>query len=186
MAMDDSNTLSDNVFFEHVMPVRVSVITPPPGASQFVCMNEHNEKGLSQVLALDSFAIELTEDDSDTSAEMSRIERKLDLLMEMVSILFARQDNRPDKKKVTLYSSHIDWVQSEPLVEGCYIELKIWLRPDYPKALQLYVRLQKSLAIEEGYLLTGVYCGLNEMVITQLEKIIFRHHRRVVAQSRHE
>ncbi len=184
--MNDSNSLSDNVFFEHVMPIGVSVLETPPEASQFVCMNEYNEKVLSQVLALDSFSTELADDDSETSVEISRIEKKLDLLMDMVSILLTREDDRPAEKKVTLYSSHIDWVQSEQIAEGCFIELKIWLRPDYPKAFQLYVRLQKIRPLEKRYLLSGIYCGFNETVIAQLERIIFRHHRRVVAQSRHE
>ncbi len=183
--MDDSNTLSDNVFLENEMPLKIIPIDNMPSDSQFVHMNSHNEKVLSQVMALDSFSGE-TEEDSETSADIVRMEHKLNLLLDMVGILVSKDSDLPSKKKVIIYSEHIDWIQPRPFAEATIIELKIWLRPDYPKALHLYVHFENTGPLENAYLVRTRYLGLNECVVMQLEKLIFRHHRRVIAQSRLE
>jgi len=48
------------------------------------------------------------------------------------------------------------------------------------------VQFENTIPVEQGYLIRASYCGLSDGVVSQLEKIIFRHHRRVIAQSRHE
>jgi len=182
-AMDDSNSLSDNVYLQHELPLQINVLDSMPSDSKLAHMNEHNEKVLNQILALDGLSSESSDDDPELSADLARIEGKLNLLLDMVSIIIEKESSLPDKKNVTLYASHIDWIQSSPLeYTQDWVELFVWLRSDYPKPFHLYGQIEK---IPGGELLRLRYCGLNDGVVTHLEKIIFRHHRRVIAQSRH-
>lgn len=183
-AMDDSNSLSDNVYLQHELPVKINVLNSMPSNNKLVHMNEHNEKVLNQILALDGLSSESSDDDPELSSDLVRIESKLNLLLDMVSIIIEKDSSLPDKKNIILYASHIDWSQDSPheFPQDSWLELFVWLRSDYPKPFHLYGQVEY---IPSAELSRVKYRGLNSGVVTLLEKIIFRHHRRVIAQSRH-
>ena len=184
--MSDSTTLSDNVYLQHAMPLNVQPLTAAPTDSELVSMNEHNEKVLTQLLAMDSMSTDSAEDDAEKNADLIRVEQKLDLLLDLAGIMVEREFARPDDKNVTLYAGHLEWLEpgKTEYRPGQWLELHLWLRPDYPRFLRLYVQLeQQSPGAPAGQLVAGYY-GLNSQVIALLEKIIFRHHRRVIALSR--
>lgn len=119
----------------------------------------------------------LPDDEPQISAQLQRLDQKLDLLLGLVGQWLARDLAVPAPQPVRLGVRGALWQASLPPGPGC---LTLYLRPALPVALQLPARLQ---ALADGNLLAE-FQGLDPSVMDALERYIFRQHRRAVAQAR--
>lgn len=117
------------------------------------------------------------DDEPQLSAQLQRLDQKLDLLLGLVGQWLARELTLPAPQPVRLSVRGAVWQASLPPGSGC---ITLYLRPALPVALQLPAKLQ---ALADGNVLAE-FQGLDPSVVDALERYVFRQHRRAVAQAR--
>ena len=117
----------------------------------------------------------------DGAEEIAALERKVDITLEMVAMLLRAAIDMPSVKGFQLGAHEITWQQVPPLPEvGVSLNIIIYLHELYPKPLTLpgYV---KSVSHQECTVeLTPQSTDVQQL----LEKFIFLHHRRAIAQAK--
>ena len=170
---------SDSLVFQGRLPAAFKAIADIPSVSTLAINNERNEHTLRSSL-IPNESVE-TDDNDDISQHLKRQEAKIDLLMDMVAELLARQSHMPKDVEVKLTAQDVVWQDSEQqfAVDEC-VEVDIYITPSTPKAIRFYGRIASSAEGEHR----AEFAGVSRQVSDLLEKIIFRHHRRAVAQQR--
>ncbi len=170
---------SDSLVLQGRLPAAFRSITEEPGPSTLVISNEKNEHTLrSSLISRDPIEVE---DNDDLTQHLKRQEAKLDLLLDMVTEILSRQSNIPQELDVRLTAQSIDWQDAgQQFAPGDIMEVDVYITPAIPKALRFYGRISQSEAAHHSV----EFFGVSQQVIDLLEKILFRHHRRAVAQQR--
>jgi hypothetical protein len=146
---------------------------------------ESNERLLRNINLLAEQGHERPEEEGEYEAALVRLETKVDLLLDLFSRLGPDAGNRPPAAALRLAAGGAEWLQDgEAPGVGQSIWVRIFLEPRLPDGVQLPARV---LSVEAEGLSQKVlvrFESLGEGVQNQLEKMIFRHHRRQVAQQR--
>jgi len=179
MSQSEFNSQSDSLVFQGLLPARFKAIEELPSPSTLVISNEKNEHTLRSSL-MPSEPLEIDDNDELTQF-LKRQEAKLDLLTDMVTELLTQQSHMPAELDVRLTAESLVWQDpnADFALEQC-LEIDIYVTPAIPKALRFYGFVRSS---EEGQH-SVEFSGVNQTVTDLLEKILFRHHRRAVAQQR--
>lgn len=140
-----------------------------------------NEETLRVILSLDAHHVEAGDENPELVHEIERLESKINLLLELVGQVLARQLQVPEAVAVRLSAREIAWQSpvSAPTTGGGIVELYVCIR--YPRPLLLPVRFRPARI--QGW----VHADLGELgepVQELMEKLIFRHHRRQIAATR--
>ena len=170
---------SDSLVFQGRLPATFKAIPEIPSASTLAINNERNEHTLrSSLIPNDSVEID---DNDEISQHLKRQEAKIDLLMDMVTELLARQSHMPKDVEVKLSAEGIEWQDTEQqFTVDDSVEIDVYITPSTPKAIRFYGNVVSSTEGTHRVEFTGVSTQASDL----LEKIIFRHHRRAVAQQR--
>lgn len=113
------------------------------------------------------------------SAELQRLETKIDLTLTLVAELLRRQTPLPAQTPVTVGSAQISW-QAADIVPGTRGVVALYLSPHLPWPLQLPVEIT---ACGEGRVHARLL-HLSEDVQHWLDRTLFRHHRRELQTRR--
>lgn len=172
---------SDSLVFQGRLPAAFKAIVEIPSPSTLAISNEKNEHTLRSSLISNEPAE--IEDNDDLAQHLKRQEAKIDLLMDMVKELLSRQSQMPQEVDLKLTADGVDWHDSDlVLTESDCVEVDVYITPAIPKALRFYGRVSQSSNGDHQV----QFVGVSQQVTDLLEKIIFRHHRRAVAQQRLE
>ncbi|MAT95194.1 MAG: hypothetical protein CME59_21695 [Halioglobus sp.] len=147
-------------------------------------VNQSNEFFLRAVAALGTVSGELGEEEGVISAEIERLDRKINLVLDLVSQLVYKQLDIPDKCRVTISATDLVWQESNPPGAGELLFVQAYIQHGTPKPLCFYGEVTTTEADREGGRCRVRYVGLSPSVASWLEKLIFRHHRREVAFRR--
>ncbi len=93
----------------------------------------------------------------------------------------------PEAVPITLGSAGIEWVSHVIPRAGALLELSLYLHHKYPRPLIVIGDVLDVTPTEAGagkYLVRFTYETMSASVQSGLEKLIFRQHRRSIAQSR--
>jgi Atypical PilZ domain, cyclic di-GMP receptor len=161
-----------------------------PSEIEFTHINESNENLLK---ATGSFSDHIAESDefSELIPEFVRLDQKLNLILEFLGVLMTRYMDLPDKRLVNMSPKGISF----PVKDGeqcpeatASICLRMYIQPEIPKPLVIYGEVvsahSEKSAHSEPAQVTIRFSGISQIVEEWLEKFIFRHHRRSVAQQR--
>ncbi len=184
MTPSSTSTLGRGVVYETRIPLTWKALKAMPDPSQLLSLNDHNETVLRTVLSLEEIGTEHSEEGSGSSQELTRIEAKLNLTLNLVGQLLSAQSTIPPKVTATLSADSLEWSGGKLPSEGQALLLEIYLHPSYPRPLRLVGMTSKGSAQEGAATCRVVFEGLSEAVQDVLEKLIFRHHRRAIAQAR--
>lgn len=173
--------INEGLLYDGMLPLAIRSVPALPSENQLAMINASNESLLKASLILHD-SPEIDEHD-ELSQELRRQDYKINLLLEMVGELLAHQNILPAPIQLSLTSSHLDCQYTNPDFSqtlGEVVEISLYITPNTPKALTLFGHVMK----------TGIECsiqfmGINQSVQDWLEKVIFRHHRRTIAQSLH-
>ena len=117
----------------------------------------------------------------DVTEELAAIERKVDITLEMVAMLLKESIDMPVAKAFTLGAHEITWQPLAPLPElGVNLDIAVYLHDLYPKPLMLTGQVK---SINEDRCTVALMPKSTE-VQQLLEKFIFLHHRRAIAQAK--
>jgi Atypical PilZ domain, cyclic di-GMP receptor len=179
--------LGDGLIFEEGLPVTWAPGPPADGLS-LGRLNADNYKLLGAEASLDE--VHMHEALKDESAallhELQRLEYKVNILLRLTAELAMRNSGLPAPARVRLSPVGLEWFgESTPAVGETGL-LSLYINPALPQSLKIScVVASERIDHDNAARVAQVrFSGLSEPVIEMLEKLIFRHHRRLVAGAR--
>lgn len=117
----------------------------------------------------------------DKNPELARVELKVDIALDLLVSALTQSMQWPGEIECTLQRAGLAWrCDGDPPGAGARVALQIYLDPRYPRALELQVQTEPGA----GPIAVGRFVGARDDELDGLETLIFRHHRRAVAQTR--
>lgn len=168
-----------------MLPLSWAAIEEESPAVNYHRVAEHNEHVLRCVNLLSDQIKEKVDDESEAESALVRLEAKVNLILEMLSKLVIERDDTPQPVQVKVAATGIEWfcMEQQPSV-GDKIWLKLYVDNRVPEALQLAGQVETVSDRSSGAVVYAHFEAMGEGVQDQLEKLIFRNHRRMVAQSK--
>lgn len=160
----------------------VAVIFHPDTGQDPATLDVQNQASFLLIESLVDSHVSAESADKEGSA-LGAVEAKLDLLITLVNQLLAQQQPAPNCQSVRLSAQGIEWQSSATLPSrGC---LELFLEPTLPRSISLMVENRILSEQAEGVTVCSRFHYLAPEIQAHLEKWIFRHHRREIAQQRH-
>lgn len=159
----------------------VEKIQGVPTSTELLNIDRENEK-LFRTSAIWQDPVEVEELDHDhVSLELRRQDFKISLLLDLVGELLIRQSELPPLESIQLTATGIEFSNEVFAVgNGDKVKATLFLLPAFPRALQFYGDITSSE--RKGFWVLS-FQGISIAVQDQIEKIIFTHHRRSIAQE---
>jgi len=180
--------LGEGVIYRDIVPLGWRVISREELEFSNLSTQDANEEVLRFIATLDEFHVDAQDEHgSGAGSELGRIEFKINLLLDMVTRLVVRDTVMPESVPITLGSAGIEWVSATPPQEGELLELSLYLHLKYPRPLKVIGEVKQVRSpggIDRSYLIHLRYETMSDTVQSGLEKLIFRQHRRSIAQLR--
>jgi hypothetical protein len=173
------DSLGSGVALEDRLPIRCQ---PMPAHSDAFARQQANEEVLRVILSLDEIhRSELHEQDPALAQELVRLESKIDLVLELVGQLLVRQLMMPEPVLLRVFAGRVEWETTAAPAVGQPVLVELFICNRIPRPLWLPATMIG--APKPGWA-AARFGDLGDSVQDQLEKLIFRHHRRRVAVTR--
>lgn len=169
--------MDEGLVLEEWLPVAIESLADFPDDFDLARLNGANEWFLKAHFVLEE-AQDFDEHDA-VQLELRRLDMKLNLMIEMLGELLARESGLPASTAVRLTPRALV-CESTAFRPGDRVLVSLFINPLIPKPLRLPGQVE---SMEDGRV-TVVFQGLAQGAVEALEKLIFRHHRKTVAQSR--
>ncbi len=177
--------LGDCLIYEDTLPVGWAEGPPAEGLA-LARLNSDNHQLLGAESSLDEVRVhEALKDESPALVhELQRLEYKVNILLRLTAELALRNSGLPPPQRVRLTSRALEWFGNETPAVGSSGILAVYINSALPQPVRIPCvvageRRQDSLRVAQMR-----FSGLSAAVTEQLEKLIFRHHRRLVAGAR--
>lgn len=158
----------------------VEVLTQRPTADQQTRFEEEAESLLAGLLALDEHSTTKSEDEKDFSPDLARLERKLDLVLELLSAQLM-DAKAPREAMVQLSARGARWaLHSDVPVPGSLVVSSIYVHRLMPRPL----RLPAEVIHDQPGWLQLRFLPLGEGCEELLLRHVFQQHRRALAGHR--
>ena len=184
--MDNNDSFFQGLYYESNISLVWQVVDDLPSDNELVRINEDNSRFLKALAALNEGPPEAGEELPQTAAELQRLDLKLNLLLEMVGELLASQRTLPAPTKVKLGHAGIEWLAEKHPPSGAQICIDVYLRSELPSPLKFHglavIADSEKTSTNTGKRVQVRFAGLNPTLQDDLEKFIFRRHRRSIAQ----
>jgi len=159
------------------------------GAFNSPVADEKNARLLKAILLSQELHYEYGDEPGERAvADLVRVEAKLDLLLDMVSHVLRRDQQGAIQTAVVLWLTGASWITSEnrlpsvgePLWLALYVDARL------AQPLRLPVLVTDITSHDGRSEITVAFDALDEPVEDLLGKLIFRQHRRMIAQQKAE
>ena len=176
--------LGDSLVFEDLRPVAFAP-GALPGGIELAHLNSDNHQLLAAEASLEEARVhEALKDESPALVhELQRLEYKLNILLRLVADLSLRHNALPPARAIRLTSRGLEWRGDGPPV-GASGLLSLYINPALPQPLKIPVRIVAERSADGQRIAQLEFCGLSDAVAALLDKLIFRHHRRLVAGAK--
>lgn len=185
---DMNSTLQDpfaeGLCYEASLPLSWRALDAVPDAAHLAYWNEYNEVALRGMAALDEFTNQPPDEHGAQGHELTRLEFKVNLILDLVGQLLAQQLLLPDTAWLKIGARGVTWTCLEAPAPATPLLIQIYLTPNYPRPLELPATVVRVDEQAVGARCTATFVGCSEPVRDWLEKLIFRHHRRSIAHTR--
>ncbi len=159
------------------LPLAVHAVTALPDPHELLLINHGNEQVLRSVLMLEEKA---DFDDSDpVYQELRRQDIKLNLVLDLLGALLVRFNAVPAALELQLTDTTLAFAAEAPGLQGL-CEVQLYIEPTLPRPLRLFGTAGFDAA---NGLSVITFSGLGRGLTDQLDKYIFRYHRRLVASA---
>lgn len=188
MDTDIINPLAKGLIYEDSLPLAWSVIDALPDDRELENINEANESFLKLLATLEDHHYARQERDEsmlEFHHELMRIDLKMDMILEMITQALHCKSIQPKRIDMRLGPEGLEWTCDPLPVRGSLIKLELFLFPRYPRPVELLGKAVKVIGEGAKSKATVSFQGLSVSVQDWLEKIIFRHHRRSIANVRY-
>jgi hypothetical protein len=167
------------VVYAGSLPLGVMLMSGAPHEHELLRANEGNELLLRSVSALEE-KIDTDEND-EIAQELRRQDMKLNLILDLLGTLLLQQQMIPEPRELQLSAAGLRTGVSPVPAPGQHCRLQLYIDPAIPKPLTLFGQCHAS---PQGGTTDITFTGLSQTVTDHLDKFIFRHHRRRIAQAR--
>ncbi len=177
--------LGDGLIFEELLPLGWNPGPLEQGLS-LARMNADNHQLLGAEASLGEVRVhEALKDESPALLhELQRLEFKLNVLLRLTAELAVRSSALPPARRARLSSIGLEWIGSGAPGVGETGTLSAYINTALPQPLKISCTVE-SERIEEGQRVAQLrFKGVSDAVVDLLEKLIFRHHRRLIAGAR--
>lgn len=178
-----TDPFADGLTFEGELPLTWQPLPGPPTAADLHRFNDGNEPLLRALTALMDSHPPGHSEESEYPQELTRLEAKLDLLLDMVGRALALQGETPAMLPLRLSARGIEWPAAARPTSGSWVLVRLYLHPRYLQPLELVGQAVPEGESHEGVVVIAFH-GMQEVVRDCIDKFIFRHHRRVIASQR--
>jgi len=178
--------LGEGLVYEESLPVAWA---PGPLAEGLVLarLNADNQQLLAAEASLDEVRVPdaLKDESAALVQELQRLEFKINILLRLTAEIAVRGSGLPPPSRVRLSSHALEWfgerapAQAEPGLLTLYINAAL------PQSVKIPCILESQRLAEGQRVAQLRFAGLSDAVVQLLDKLIFRHHRRLVAGARH-
>jgi hypothetical protein len=185
MMNSETSQLSNGLVYEDLLPLSWAVMYKGTQEVNHSRITEHNEHVLRCVNLLSDQANERIDEESEVESAIVRLEAKVNLILEMLSKLAGERDAALNSIQIRVSAGGIEWAcgDRQPK-EGDDVWIYLHIDNRVPEAIQLAARVVSVTDADSGAVAYAKFEDMGEVVQDQLEKLIFRHHRRMVAQSK--
>jgi Atypical PilZ domain, cyclic di-GMP receptor len=177
--------LGDGLIFEEALPV---VWTAVPLAEGLVLarLNADNHQLLGAEASLDEVRVhEALKDESPALVqELQRLEYKVNILLRLTAELALRNSGLPPPQRVRLTSRALEWFGEQMPAVGSTGLLSVYINSALPQPVRIPCVVTGERTQDQVRAVQLRFSGLSDAVVEQLDKLIFRHHRRLVAGAR--
>jgi hypothetical protein len=178
--------LGDGLIFEESLPVlwAPGILAEGP---QLARLNADNHQLLGAESSLDEVRVhEALKDESPALLhELQRLEYKVNILLRLTAELALRSSGLPPAERVRMSSRALEWFGEHGVRAEATGLLSIYINPALPQPLKIPSVVAGEAAIDGARATRFRFVGLSDSVVDMLEKLIFRHHRRLVAGAKH-
>lgn len=165
-------------------PLRWQRISPSQLEQELDAVHDSNETALRNYYLLDERTQEPGDDRDESAQELIRIEQRLNLVIELLGQVLSHALNLPPVAPCMLSRETLEWSALDAPEPGEYVRLAVFLHANYPKPLILFGQVTQVLHSAGMNRVTVQLDRLSEPVGDWLDRLIFRSHRRHVAQAR--
>ena len=178
--------LGEGLIFEDLLPLGWSP-GPLPQDVVLARMNADNHQLLGTVSSLEEVRVNdaLKDESQAILHELQRLEFKLNVLLRLTAELARQNSALPPSRHLRLSAAGLEWIGDDAPATGSTGVLDLFISSALPQALKLPATVIGTGRRANLPTTHFKFAGLSDPVIDQLEKLIFRHHRRLVATSRH-
>lgn len=162
------------------LPLAWKPLSALPADTELAALDYANSEVLRTIFALESHVGEISEDTEGKSPDLVRLDFKVNLLLDLVGQLLSKQLVIPHSRELTLTADGMLWQESNAPPPDSLLRIELYLNLRYPRPLALHARVREI----QDRRVAVAFCGQSEAVREGLERFIFVHHRRAVAQSR--
>lgn len=158
-----------------------------PDGAALAALNYENQQTLVADASLDEqrpHAERKSDEDQALSDDLQRVELKINVLIQLVARLMKRDGRLPPVKNLRLYAEGLEWMlEGDEVLPGVGL-VSLHISRHFPEPLMLPGRILGMHQDAEGRWLRFAFEGLSPGVTELLERMVFRHHRRLVAGTR--
>ena len=178
----DTIVIDDKIAYEDLLPVRWR---PQSEAVSDLQAQQFAERNLRVLQACDALEeqgrLEKADDQSPHSADLMRLDLKLNLLLDVVGQLLAASQQRAQPVRIRFNAMGAYFAWPQPLAAGARGILELTLRDIVVQPLHLPAEVVSGAPVGQ----TRVrFLALGETVADHIEKLVFRRHRRKIAGAR--
>jgi len=180
----DTIVIEDKIAYEDLLPVRWRPEISAPSDVQAAHFAERNVRVLQACDALEEHGQldkKKADDESPHSADLVRLDFKLNVLLDLVGQLLAQSQPHPQSRQIRFNAMGAVWKTGESLKPGEHGILEITLRDVIVQPLHLPAQIVAGA--EPGFT-RARFLSLGESVADHIEKLVFRRHRRKIAGAR--
>jgi hypothetical protein len=180
----DTIVMFEKLAYEDLLPVRWCPQDEPVNEITAQHLAERNLRVLQACDALEEHgSTEKSDDEHPHSADIMRLDFKLNLLLDLAGQLLAASQPRVGPVPIRFNAMGATWKSAEKLDIGALGILEITLRDLVVQPLNLPAEV--VLGAAEGE--TRVrFLAIGETVADHIEKLVFRRHRRKIAGQRQQ
>lgn len=173
--------LGDGLSFEELMPLRF-LPGPLPHGLDVARLNADNHQLLGAEATLDEVRISeaLKEESPALVHELQRLEYKLNILLRLTADLAARTSPLPVAQQTRLGARGLEWSGAAAPASHSTGLVHIYINPALPQPLKIPCVVIGERTHNGERIAQLQFHDLSESVVDLLEKLIFRHHRRLV------
>ena len=177
--------LGDGLIFEEQLPL-AWVAGPPAQGLSLARLNADNHQLLGAEATLEEVRVAeaLKEESPALVHELQRLEYKLNILLRLTAELAARSGPLPPAHPTRLGSHGLEWFGEAAPPVGSTGLLHVYINPALPQPLKIPCTVTGE-RMQDGQRVAQLrFEDLSDVVVEMLDKLIFRHHRRLIAGAR--
>ncbi len=172
--------------FEDLLPL-AWIERPLPHGLELARLNGDNHQLLGAESTIDEVRLSEALGKEESPAllhELQRLEYKLNILLRLTADLAARSSALPATQPVRLGPRGLEWKgAASPRVGGTGL-VHVYINRALPQPLKIPCTVAGERMQDAERIAQLEFFELSDAVVDMLEKLIFRHHRRLVAGAR--